>query len=580
MRIKLVLIVLVVCAGNAVPAHLRAQNQPTPQTPAQANRFRVTPLTTHGLVRMADLAPAVSPDGRWIAYTRFEQPGPNVRSEIWLLDRESGRDEILLPRTHVEYWGMDFAPDGRAVYTTRSLPPFNTGTLIRIRLADRQVEEVRSQAGREPVISPNGRLVAFNRRMSDPVGRELVVAPLDGGPERILARRARPEALNYPTWRSDGEAILFRALDAGHATALMEVSLSDGSERVMAKPTGWGNASATAWLPGGRSFLVTANQGSELWRVSYPSGALDRLGLNRPDMVHGLTSAAAARLVVAQRTRTEAMLWLAARDSAGHGTERPWPHLFAQPIWTEDGKLLYLQSASRGADVVVIETDGRELRKAPLAVPSPQYPRLSRNGAVLLVSSYAVGDRAFWRSGPNGEGPPAKVTSGPSDFMGADVSPDGKWIAYATWASGRFAIWRADFSGGPPTRLIGEEAILPAISPDGKWVAAYHRAASSDPDRIVIVPATGGDPVILGGLPLTDVGLRWTPDGNALSFKCALKGIQNICVVPKAGGPVRQITAFSDGEVASHDWSPSGQLLVVRTRTLTDLVVINVSDND
>src|SRR5687768_12005955 len=104
MRIKPVLIVLVVCAGNALPAYLRAQNQPTPQTPAQAaGRFTVTPLTTHGLVRMADLAPAVSPDGRWIAYTRFEQPGPNVRSEIWLLDRESGREEIVVPRAHVEY---------------------------------------------------------------------------------------------------------------------------------------------------------------------------------------------------------------------------------------------------------------------------------------------------------------------------------------------------------------------------------------------------------------------------------------------------------------------------------------------
>jgi len=53
-------------------------------------------------------------------------------------------------------------------------------------------------------------------------------------------------------------------------------------------------------------------------------------------------------------------------------------------------------------------------------------------------------------------------------------------------------------------------------------------------------------------------------------------GIQNICVVPKAGGRVRQITAFTEGDVVSHDWSANGQLLVVRALTAADLVVITI----
>ena len=271
--------ILLACA-SALPGSVLAQNEPALH---DRSRFMVTPLTTHGLVRLADKAPALSRDGRWIAYTRFERPGPEVRTEIWLLDRETGREEILLPREHVEYWGLDFAPDGRSLYVTQSLPPFEAGNLVRIHLPDRRMELVRSNVGRELAISPDGRWVAFNRRMSEPPGRELVVAPLDGGPERILARRARPEALNYPAWRPDGGAILFRALDAGHATLLMEVSLADGGERVMAQPAGWGNASQTAWLPDGRSFIVTANQGWELWRVSYADGSLERLGSFRPD---------------------------------------------------------------------------------------------------------------------------------------------------------------------------------------------------------------------------------------------------------------------------------------------------------
>ena len=139
---------------------------------------------------------------------------------------------------------------------------------------------------------------------------------------------------------------------------------------------------------------------------------------------------------------------------------------------------------------------------------------------------------------------------------------------------------RGTLWGGPPTLLIAEESLFPAISPDGRWVAALHSRSSSDPERIVIVPAAGGEPVSLGDLPLTGVGgPMWTPDGTALSFKCAAGGIENICVVPRAGGPGRQMTAFTEGTVGTYDWSSNGQLLVVRSLTASDLVVINVGKN-
>ena len=520
MKLKYAFIVIA-CSVSVLLGQVLAQDQPPEQTQRQIpGLFTVTPLTTHGLVGRSDLAPAVSPDGRWIAYIRFERPGPNVRSAIWLLDRRTGVERVLIPEASVEYWGIDFAPDGQAVYVAQSLPPFTEATLVRVRLADRRLEPVRANVGREPAISPDGRSVAFNRRMSDPPGRELVVAPLESGPERVLARRRRPDALNYPSWRSDGGAILFRALDAGHATLLVEVTLADGRERVMAKPEGWGNASQGAWLPGGRSFVVTANQGTEFWRVSYPDGALQRLGFSRPDLYGGLDGAEAAPVIVAVRRRSEHRLWTARRDSIEAGVERPWPYVFAQPIWTPNEKLLFVRRGAAGAELVVTEPAGQEIRSASLAVPAPRYPKFSRNGQVLVWNSYEIGDRSFWRTGPNGENP-VRLTPGPSDFLGHDVSPDGRWLAYTTWASGRFAVWKVELSGGPPTSLIGEESMVPAISPDGRWVAAYHRASSTHPERIVIVSTMGGNPVSLGDLPLAEGGLNWTPDGSAVSFTCA-----------------------------------------------------------
>lgn len=102
-----VFILVLACSVAASLGSVLAQDQPPPTDPA---RFAVTPLTTHGLVGRDDGAPAVSPDGRWVAYKRFERPGPEVRSEIWLLDRKTGREEVLIPRAHVEYWGIACQP--------------------------------------------------------------------------------------------------------------------------------------------------------------------------------------------------------------------------------------------------------------------------------------------------------------------------------------------------------------------------------------------------------------------------------------------------------------------------------------
>lgn len=107
-----------------------------------------------------------------------------------------------------------------------------------------------------------------------------------------------------------------------------------------------------------------------------------------------------------------------------------------------------MRSGAQGAELVVTEPDGREIRSDSLKVPAPLYPSVSRKGNVLVVNSYAVRDRSFWRTGPNGENP-VRLTPGPSDFLGHDVAPDGAWVAYTTWASGRFAVWRIR---DPPTR--------------------------------------------------------------------------------------------------------------------------------
>jgi hypothetical protein len=61
-----------------------------------------------------------------------------------------------------------------------------------------------------------------------------------------------------------------------------------------------------------------------------------------------------------------------------------------------------------------------------------------------------------------------------------------------------------------------------------------------------------------------------------VSFVCEPDGVQNICVVPREGGPWRKVTSFTEGAVTAHDWSSIGRLLVMRSSAAGDLAIIDV----
>jgi hypothetical protein len=65
-----------------------------------------------------------------------------------------------------------------------------------------------------------------------------------------------------------------------------------------------------------------------------------------------------------------------------------------------------------------------------------------------------------------------QVTDSPDDTVPA-VSPDGRWIAFASGRSGNLDLYLVPPEGGTPLQLTRHAAqdSLPAWSPDGKWIA-------------------------------------------------------------------------------------------------------------
>src|ERR1041384_6369783 len=80
--------------------------------------------------------------------------------------------------------------------------------------------------------------------------------------------------------------------------------------------------------------------------------------------------------------------------------------------------------------------------------------------------------------------------------------------------------------------------------------------------QLAIIPFDGGAPLKAFDLPPTTVigvGLRWLPDGSALTYVNNQHGVSNICTQPLRGGPPRQLTNFTSDQIFRFAWSPDGK---------------------
>jgi hypothetical protein len=121
-----------------------------------------------------------------------------------------------------------------------------------------------------------------------------------------------------------------------------------------------------------------------------------------------------------------------------------------------------------------------------------------------------------------------RLTSGPALEFGPAISPDSKWVAYLSNASGRVDIWVKFLSGGRATNLTAESGLeLPtridlgglAISPDGTTIAFDAGAKRGTPANLFDTWVIGAP---LGGIPrkLVERGraVRWSPDGARITY--------------------------------------------------------------
>ena len=244
-------------APAATPAPTASPTQPTPAPPARS-------------------FPAVSPDGRWIAYLE-DAAGT---TDLYVIAAAGGQPRRLTATPEEEY-GPAWTADGRLLFAVGD----NTESRLYAIAADGAGREERARVpGRAARLSPDGRRVLYARGSWTAV--ELYAAERDGSAPRRLNDGASV-AWN-PEWSPDGTRVAFTGREESGNLQIFVVPV-DGAQpprQLTHLGVDEGRAQGPAWSPDGREIAFFAGgptpHVSHLWIADAASGQARRVGA-----VHG-----------------------------------------------------------------------------------------------------------------------------------------------------------------------------------------------------------------------------------------------------------------------------------------------------
>jgi serine/threonine protein kinase len=181
--------------------------------------------------------------------------------------------------------------------------------------------------------------------------------------------------------------------------------------------------------------------------------------------------------------------------------------------------------------------------------------------ALAVIAYFAFGGRRFGTSGA-----PAtfntQVTNAPGEEISPSISPDGKWVVYASESSGNRDIYLQSIGGQTPINLTKNSPLSddePAFSPDGDHIAFY---SARDGGGILIMGRTGESP-----RRLTNFGHSpsWSPDGKEIVFASratanpvAGPGASELWIVKVESRETRRLLERDGLQPA---WSPNGRFI-------------------
>jgi Tol biopolymer transport system component/DNA-binding winged helix-turn-helix (wHTH) protein len=386
-------------------------------------------LTSPPKGSVGDCAPAISPDGRTVAFNRFSAAGG-----IYLVPITGGEPKRLTVERDRYCERLAWTPDGRKlVFSSSGGSPESSSSSLWVVSASGGTPDRLAVGGdnaANPAISSRGNRLAYEQRVQDAnIWRIDVAASTQPRrlPTKVIAS-TRHEA--GPHVSPDGRKIAFHSDRSGR----FEIWVCDAEGANLVQLTSFGGpmVGAPRWSPDGRrlAFDVSEKGHADIYVVNVDGGAPRRVTTETSDEV--------------------------------------------VPSWSKDGRWIYFTSNRTGRS---------EVWKVP-AVGGQAVQITKRGGFAAFESD--DGQFLYYAEGPHSEGLWRVPTGGGEASRVLDFPKAGYW---GYWAVGQTGIYfvNTETQSGPALQLLTfigrrvvDVAVLDgrpvgyepgiAIAPDGRWI--------------------------------------------------------------------------------------------------------------
>jgi Tol biopolymer transport system component/predicted Ser/Thr protein kinase len=421
----------------------------------------------------SDRSPGWFPDGSALAFVS-DRSG---KASIWKMSRLGGPASLVVEDAE----DPAVSPDGRSVaFVRKDASGFYRINVAPLATPDRVDVLTTEHSGlwhhRKPAWSPDSRSIAYY------AARDLWVVAVDGGAAHPLTTADAAE--KDPVWSPDGKSVFFSSNRDG-TRALWRVPASGGlSERLTG---GQGPEGQPSLGRTGKSLVYSTYVDD--WDVvirNIDSGQEQRLGGERTDDSPVFSPDGRSMAFVSDRWIGRYDLWLQRLDAKGPAGEprRLTDHegSVAQPAFSPDGRWVAYYRVIRGQrDIWIVSTSGAPPVRFTTDAATNIEPDWSPDGRSIVYVSDRDGSTQVWTAPVQDgrpAGPPMRVTTGTTAPYSPTWSADGSAIAFI---GGDKEVWIVAPNGRSPSRRLTTGA---ARIPDHRPPDRRSRPASAS-NRIV-----------------------------------------------------------------------------------------------
>ena len=424
----------------------------------------------------------------------------------------------------------------------------------------------------EPAVSPDGNFVAYVTRQPGSE-QKLMLQALSSGPSLELLHAHN---LGHPKWSPDGSELVVAAsgINGTNGGGLFVLPRLGGAPRQI------GDGGNPCWLPDG-SQIVTSYENAEagIWLVNKLTGEKKRIPTPAYQWLEDIDCSAKTGMLLLLLTKKSSeishQIWTMKPDGTEQRqlVEEKSESEIQSPRWSPAADAIYYFRTERDTtDLIRIPASSKSTESTVLVngLETGGYFSLSADGSQLAYtrtqyySNLWLADLPAFSATTKIQEKP--LTSGTLYYVHPSISPDGRWVTFASGRSGmRANIYKMTVDGDQPVQLTFFDTAMtssPAWSPDGRQIAFICNQGGTP--KVWVVSSDGGTarPLNKTNASATNNGLAWFPSPQIVYQQAGMHNLRRLNLATEEEEPV--LPADSEGWLTTRPkFSPDGKKIAI-----------------